>query len=140
MLLRGGRESLQSVRALRPVHLATSLRACYAMPANDIAHGAVLLCDGRAVSYHDATSGSEVEHAAVCNAKSGTELEYAAAVSYAMSGTDIADDATASARPRALSVLLVNSAIRLRACYAMPGTDMAHGTVCLHECYATGTD
>mgnify|MGYP003687928947 CR=1 FL=1 len=68
---------------------------------------------------------------------------------YGMSGTDVARgtasvaatiDSSRSSKSHKMN-LRVSSAIPLRACYAMPGTDKAYAAICLRFCCAmSGTD
>eukprot|EP00961_Rhodomonas_salina_P081675 1098042-Rhodomonas_salina.1 len=109
---RGGGE--QGARGAQEVNSAIGLRACYAMPGTDPAHGTICL--------------------RACYAASSTDGAIALRARYAMPGTDLTDGAYQMRITR-------SSGIGLRFCSAMPGTDVAYETIDLCTCYAmSGTD
>eukprot|EP00961_Rhodomonas_salina_P236152 3191622-Rhodomonas_salina.4 len=103
---------------------AIVLRASYAMPGTDLAYGDIGL--------------------RVCYAMSGTDLVFgdiALRLCYGMSDTDIAYDTPARVIIETFPSLMfeenqVAFPTSLRACYAMPGTEMAYGCISLRACYA----
>eukprot|EP00961_Rhodomonas_salina_P242224 3272292-Rhodomonas_salina.1 len=80
------------------------LLALYAIPGTEIAYGAMCRGDTRVWCY--ATSGTDIAYGAMRRPRMGRQ------------------------RPGQQARILVGSATCLRACYAMPGTVMAYGTLC----------
>eukprot|EP00961_Rhodomonas_salina_P062717 841919-Rhodomonas_salina.1 len=90
-------------------------------------------CDVRYCRIGTGTAIAMVPHALMA----GTELAYGATRACAVCGTELAYGATrvcfqaGSSRVRSAS-----PRISLRACYAMSGTDIAYGAICLRACSA----
>eukprot|EP00961_Rhodomonas_salina_P255356 3451114-Rhodomonas_salina.6 len=122
----------------------TSLRACYATSSTEIACGCYqptgLLPNVRYPYWHSLSALLSYRPTGLLR----TDLAYnATSTMLATSGTELAYGATRG--PATADGLGgTESAICLRACYAMSGTDLAYGTmsaICLRASYAiSGTD